>query len=111
MKKNHRNVVTFTKKDIVKRVIEVRKASYGETTRWVDEVIRAIRGIMMSSDGELRIEIRDFGVLEVKQTKPKPRARNPHTGEIVFVPARRKTHFKPGKLLKEFLSQPLNGSH
>jgi integration host factor subunit beta len=110
MKRNHHSVITYTKKDIVKRVVEVRKSSSGETARWVDEVIKAIRSIMMSSAGELRIEIRDFGVLEVKQTKPKPRARNPHTGEIVFVPARRKTHFKPGKLLKEFLSQPINGS-
>jgi integration host factor subunit beta len=110
MKRNQQSVMTFTKKDIVKRVAEGRKATYSETTCWVDEVIKAIREIMMSSDGELRIEIRDFGVLEVKQTKPKPRARNPHTGEIVFVPARRKTHFKPGKILKQFLSQPLNGT-
>ena len=50
-----------------------------------------------------RIEIRGFGVLEVKNTKPKPAARNPRTGEIVYVPARRKTHFKPGKQLKEAL--------
>ncbi|MBT7913168.1 integration host factor subunit beta, partial [Candidatus Bathyarchaeota archaeon] len=32
--------------------------------------------------------------------KPKPAARNPKTGEIVYVPARRKTQFKPGKVLK-----------
>ncbi|MGB0603832.1 MAG: HU family DNA-binding protein, partial [Candidatus Latescibacterota bacterium] len=39
----------------------------------------------------------------VKDTKPKPAARNPRTGEVVYVPARRKTHFKPGKQLKEAL--------
>ncbi|NQT24276.1 HU family DNA-binding protein, partial [candidate division KSB1 bacterium] len=48
-----------------------------------------------------------FGVFEVKKTKPKPKARNPKTGEIIYVPARRKTHFKAGKLLKEVLKQPL----
>jgi nucleoid DNA-binding protein len=47
--------------------------------------------------------------LEVKKTKarPKAKARNPRTGEIVYVPPRRRTHFKPGKLLKEELKKPL----
>ena len=62
---------------------------------------------MSEANPEVRIEIRDFGVFEVKKTKAKPRARNPKTGEIIYVPARRKTHFKPGKLLKEAMKQPL----
>jgi len=44
----------------------------------------------------------------VKPTKSKPKARNPKSGEIIFVPSRKKTHFKPSKLLKSFLSLPLN---
>ena len=63
---------------------------------------------MAEANPEVRIEIRDFRVLEVKKTAPKPKARNPKTGEIVHVPAYRKTHFRPGKLLKEFLQQPLS---
>ena len=66
----------------------------------VDSLFEAMRDALI--DGN-RIEIRGFGVLEVKNTKPKPAARNPRTGEIVYVPARRKTHFKPGKQLKEAL--------
>lgn len=46
-----------------------------------------------------RIEARGFGVFEVKKTNPR-NARNPRTGEPVFVPARRKVMFKPGKVLK-----------
>ena len=30
------------------------------------------------------------------------------SGEIIYVPARRKTHFKPGKILKEALHKPLD---
>ncbi|MGB1717525.1 MAG: HU family DNA-binding protein [Candidatus Latescibacterota bacterium] len=52
-----------------------------------------------------RIEIRGFGVFQVKDTRPKPAARNPRTGEIIYVPARRKTHFKPGRLLKGALHE------
>ena len=50
--------------------------------------------------------VRGFGVLETKATKPKPAARNPRTGEVVYVPARRKTHFRPGKELKSALCEP-----
>jgi len=52
-----------------------------------------------------RIEVREFGVLEVKDTKPKPAARNPRIGEVVYVPARRKTHFKLGRVLKRVLGE------
>ena len=106
---NHRTR-TYTKRDIVHRVAIVHNETLNVTAKWVDDVFGAVREIMMSADPELRIEIRDFGVLEVKTTKSKPKARNPKSGQIVFVPPRRKTHFKPSKLLKGFLSQPLAGN-
>jgi integration host factor subunit beta len=62
-----------------------------------------MRELVMTADPIVRIEIRDFGVFEVKKTKPKPKARNLKTGEFVYVPGRRKMHFKPGKILKNFL--------
>jgi integration host factor subunit beta len=102
---------TYTKKDIVRRVANESHVSMNTAAQWVDQVFTAIREIMVTADPELRIEIRDFGVLEVKSTKSKPKARNPRSGEIVFVPCRRKTHFKPSKLLKKFLSQPLDGGN
>ncbi|MCH8031116.1 MAG: integration host factor subunit beta, partial [Bacteroidetes bacterium] len=63
--------------------------------------------LMIEADPEVRIELRDFGVFEVKKTKAKPKARNPKTNETVFIPSRRKTHFKPSKLMKEALQKPL----
>ncbi|NQV73192.1 HU family DNA-binding protein, partial [bacterium] len=48
-----------------------------------------------------------FGVFEVKKTRAKPKARNPKTNETVYIPSRRKTHFKPSKKLKAVLQQPL----
>jgi integration host factor subunit beta len=98
---------TFTKKDIVRKLAAATGENRHATAAWVDRVFDALRETMMSADPELRIEIRDFGVFEVKLTKSKPKARNPRSGEIIFVPSRRKTHFKPSKLLKGFLSGPL----
>ena len=99
---------TFIKKDVVETVNEKTGEKPEITAREVNEVFNSLRELMTGDDLELRIEIRDFGVFEVKKTKPKPKARNPKTNDIIFVPARRKTHFKPGKLLKEYLKIPLS---
>lgn len=74
---------------------------------WVTAVIEAMSDLMLEADPEVRIELRDFGVFEVKKTKAKPKARNPKTNETVFIPSRRKTHFKPSKRLKSVLQMPL----
>lgn len=100
-------MMTYTKRDIVRRVAEAKGEPMIKVEPWVDSVIVAMREIMMSANTECRIEIRDFGVFEVKETKAKPKARNPKTNEVIYVPAHRKTHFKPSKLLKTFLRQPL----
>jgi len=99
---------TYTKKDIIRRVSAQSGQNMQTASGWVETVFTVLRETMMTADPELRIEIRDFGVFEVKTTKSKPKARNPKSGEIIFVPSRRKTHFKPSKLLKSFLSQPLD---
>ncbi|PSQ87987.1 MAG: hypothetical protein BRD30_07915 [Bacteroidetes bacterium QH_2_63_10] len=70
-------------------------------------VLTALGDLMIDADPERRIELRNFGVFEVKKTKAKPKARNPRTNETVFIPSRRKTHFKPSKRLKEALQVPL----
>ena len=98
---------TITKKEVSKHVAELLNEKYYTTAKVVDGVFNSLRDIMTEADGEIRIEIRDFGVFKVKKTNPKPKARNPRTGETVYVPARKKVHFKPGKKLKEILTKPL----
>ena len=102
--------VTITKKDVAKKTAKICNEKIYLTEKIVDGVFTALREFMEDANPEIRIEIRDFGVFEVKTTKPKPKARNPKTGEIIYVPARRKTHFKAGKLLKEVLKKPLPDS-
>jgi len=100
-------VPTITKKEVAKRTAKIVDEKINFADKIVDGVFTALRQIMSEADPELRIEIRDFGVFEVKKTKPKPKARNPKTGEIIYVPARRKTHFKAGKRLKEVMKRRL----
>ncbi len=99
---------TITKKDVAKRTAKLSGEKIYLAEKVVDSVFTSLREFMSEANPEVRIEIRDFGVFEVKTTKPKPKARNPKTGEIIYVPARRKTHFKAGKLLKDVLKKPLD---
>ncbi len=103
-------MVTYTKRDIVRSVANDMNVPLNQAEPWVETVIDALRGKMLDADPTCRIELRDFGVFEVKKTKAKPKARNPKTNEVIYVPPHRKTHFKPSKRLKEFLKQPLEES-
>ena len=96
--------MTTTKKDLAIQVAKDTGCKKSLAAKMVDSIFTAMRESLIDGD---RIEIRGFGVFQVKDTKPKPAARNPRTGEIIYVPARRKTHFKPGKLLKDALHKPI----
>ena len=63
-------------------------------------VQRTFDGITETLLSEGRLELRNFGVFEVKERKPR-RARNPRTGEAVDVPAKRVVTFKPGREMEE----------
>ena len=95
---------TVTKKDLAKTVAQAVSSRNNTAQKAVDALFIAMREELIKGN---RIEIRGFGVLDVKDTKAKPAARNPRTGEVVYVPPRRKTHFKPGKDLKEALHRPI----
>ncbi len=98
--------ITYTKKDVAKLTADKVGQKLAGVEEVVDRVFTVLRELMSSDEAEIRIEIRNFGVFEVKPTKAKPRARNPRTNEEIYVPPRKKTHFKPGKLLREVLKKP-----
>ena len=51
------------------------------------------------------IEIRSFGTFFVKEIKEKKQARNPKTGENIYVPKRNKIRFRDSKRLKELINK------
>lgn len=98
---------TATKEDLARRVAEMQDCPLYKAKEQVRSVLTALGDLMIEADPERRIELRNFGVFEVKKTKAKPTARNPQTNEPVFVPSRRKTLFRPGKRVQEVLKMPL----
>ena len=55
------------------------------------------------SQGE-RVELRRFGTFSLKDRKAKV-GRNPKTGVVVPIPARKLPHFKPSPELKKFVEE------
>ena len=93
-------MATVTRRDLARAVAAATEATNHLASEAVDNLFEIMREHLIRGD---RIEIRGFGVFSVRNTQPKPAARNPRTGEIIPVPARRKTHFKPGRQLREAL--------
>ena len=51
------------------------------------------------------IELRGFGSFFVKKLKEKHSARNPKTGELIYVPEKNKVRFRASKKLKDFINK------
>ena len=95
----------MTKKEIVRQLCDkankekllkgsLTQLATKEIVQWTfDAIIETL-----VADG--RIELRNFGVFEVKQRKPR-KARNPRTGERVDVEAKNVVTFQPGKEMEE----------
>ncbi|MBM3264474.1 MAG: integration host factor subunit beta [candidate division Zixibacteria bacterium] len=97
--------MTTTKKELVEEVSERLKLKKEGVFPVIDQTFVTMRESLVNGD---RIEIRGFGVFEVKETRARTSARNPRTSDLVYVPPGKKTRFKPGKLLKEALREPID---
>ena len=51
------------------------------------------------------VELRDFGRFSIKTIKANYNARNPKTGEIIYIPAKKKVSFKMSKHLKDEINK------
>ena len=87
----------MTKKQIVQMISDKTGLTQLQTKDIVDLTFEAIVNTLLE---EGRIELRNFGVFEVKQRKAR-KARNPRTGEKVDVPPKNVVTFKPGKEMEE----------
>lgn len=91
----------MTKKDIVRTISE----EVGLTQQQTKEIVqKTFDAIVESLVRERRIELRNFGVFEVK-TRAARMARNPRTGQQVEVPRKFVVTFKPGKTMEARMNE------
>ncbi|MGA2254026.1 MAG: HU family DNA-binding protein [Thermoguttaceae bacterium] len=87
----------MTKKNIVRRIADELDRTELETKLIVQKTLDAIINVLAE---EGRVELRNFGVFEVRRRQPR-QARNPRTGEKVMVGERVTVTFKPGRVMEE----------
>lgn len=87
----------MTKKEIVKTISDEIGLTQLKTKEIVQKTFDAIVETLVE---ERRIELRNFGVFEVKKRAAR-KARNPRTGDKVYVPEKFVVTFKPGKEMEE----------
>jgi integration host factor subunit beta len=90
-----------TKKEIVKQISDDLGLTQLKVKDIVQQTFDAIVDTLLR---EGRIELRNFGVFEVKRRKAR-KARNPRTGEPVEVEPKNVVTFKPGKEMEEKVRQ------
>ena len=92
----------MTKRDLVVRIAD----ETGQTQQQVYDVIQKSLDYIIESlaKGET-VELRNFGVFEVKQRKQRI-GRNPNRpSQVVTIPPRNVVKFKPGKIMKQEVTE------
>ena len=94
-------MLKVTKKEIVKAISEEIGLTQLKTKEIVQKTFDAIVETLVT---DRRIELRNFGVFEVKKRAAR-KARNPRTGANVNVPEKYVVTFKPGKEMEQKIRQ------
>lgn len=87
----------MVKADIVERVCRRLGVPRAQAEIAVDRILAQLKQALAEGD---RIELRGFGVFDVRRRKPGI-GRNPRTGDEVPIPAGRAARFRPGKALAD----------
>ncbi|RMG08607.1 MAG: HU family DNA-binding protein [Planctomycetota bacterium] len=90
-----------TKRDIAKSVAEKTALTQAQAGEVIQLTLEAFADVVLN---EGRLELRNFGVFEVKRRAPR-KARDPRTGETLDLPARNTIVFRPGRALERRLAR------
>jgi len=91
---------TIRKKELVDRIAESIQVKNALVKAIVQNFLHEIISELTKGN---RLEFRDFGVFEVKETAAR-KAQNPKTLEPIHVPTKQRVKFKMGRSMKEKLN-------
>lgn len=91
----------MTKKEIVRDIASELNVDQSLTKRIVQSCLDRMIQVLAEHG---RLELRNFGVFEVKQRAAR-KARNPKTNQEVMVPAKRVITFQAGKNISSIIQQ------
>ncbi|MGM0880476.1 MAG: HU family DNA-binding protein [Bacillota bacterium] len=90
----------MNKTDLIAKVAELTDLSKKDATKAVDAVFDAISDALQGGD---KVQLVGFGNFEVRERQAR-KGRNPQTGEEIDIAASKMPAFKPGKSLKDLVS-------
>ena len=96
--------MTMTKQEIVDVVSNATGLTKVETEAIMNGIMSTI---IESLANNKRVELRGFGTFGIKHRMPK-KARNPGTGEPIYLPERYVPTFKPSKLMRSRVNELIN---
>ena len=96
--------MTMTKQEIVDVVSNATGLTKVETEAIMNGIMSTIIDSLANNK---RVELRGFGTFGIKHRMPK-KARNPGTGEPVYLPERYVPTFKPSKLMRSRVNDLIN---
>ena len=94
----------MTKQEIVDIVSNATGLTKVETETIMNGVMSTIVDALANNE---RVELRGFGTFGVKHRMPK-KARNPGTGEAIYLPERYVPTFKPLKMMRSRVNELIN---
>ena len=95
-------MATVTKKDLIDKTAAKLNMNQVDVRKIVEDFIGGVKEQIQTGN---RIEIRDFGVFEIKIRKSRI-GRNPKKPQdVVTIPERKVVHFKVGRGFKNLITQ------
>jgi DNA-binding protein HU-beta len=93
-------VKDMNKTELINKVAETTELSKKDATKAVDAVFEAISDALQGGD---KVQLVGFGNFEVRERSAR-KGRNPQTGQEIEIAASKTPAFKPGKSLKDLVS-------
>jgi integration host factor subunit beta len=90
----------MTKADLIGELSKVANLTKKQSEAIVDSVFDGITEALARGD---KVELRGFGSFRIRRRRAR-RGRNPKTGTLVSVPAKRVPFFKVGRRLRELVN-------
>ena len=93
----------MSKPQLVKKLIQKNpNLNLKESEELIDIFFDCIHQALIK---KRNIELRGFGSFFIRKIKEKYSARNPKTGELIYVPEKNRVRFKASKKLKELINK------
>ena len=98
----------MTKRDLVMRISDETGLAQVQVAHALEKAFDAIIASLSRGEG---VEIRNFGVFEVRHRRPRVGRKPTDPSKLYQIPARAVVKFKPGKEMKEIVMKQASPAH